>query len=99
MKAGHGVLFLLAAVFAAGCGGNQAGRAPGAAAGGWIAQKGAGYSLEAPRGWTVRAEPKTGRIEVQGTAGEQVVVWPVFLPGTLEAASAPAVLRKLSAGV
>lgn len=37
-------LLLLAALGPAGCGWNQAGRAPGAS-GGWITHKGAGYAL------------------------------------------------------
>ncbi len=80
-----------------GCGSNQAGR--GQSAGGWVAHKGAGYTLETPPGWTVRAEPKTGRLDIQGTAREQVIVWPVFVPGTLDAGSAPAVLGKLASGL
>lgn len=91
-----GVL-LLAALCPAGCGWNQAGRATGA--GDWTPHKGAGYTLETPAGWSVRAEAKTGRLEIQGTAREQVIVWPVFVPGRLEAGSAPAVLRKLTSGL
>ena len=81
----------------AGCGWNQTGRAT--SAGGWVAHKGANYALETPRGWSVRAEPKTGRLEIQGAAREQVIVWPVFVPGTLDAGSAPAVLGKLASGL
>jgi len=98
MKPRISALLLLAALGPAGCGWSQAGRAP-AAPGGWVSHKGAGYTLETPRGWTVRAEPKTGRLDIQGAAGEQAVVWPMFIPGALDAASGPAVLRKLSASL
>ena len=99
MKLCPSTFLLLAALFSVGCGGNQASRGPGTATTGWVAHKGPGWTLETPRGWTVRAEPKTGRLDIQGTAREQVIVWPVFIPGPLDAASAPAVLRKLSAAL
>jgi hypothetical protein len=90
-------LLVTAVLCPTGCGSNQAGR--GQSAGGWVAHKSAGYSLETPRGWNVRSEAKTGRLEIQGAAGEQVVVWPVFIPASLDAASAPAVLHKLAGSV
>ena len=90
-------LLVTAVLCPTGCGSNQAGR--GQSAEGWVAHKGAGYTLETPRGWTVRAEPKTGRLEIQGAGREQVIVWPVFVPGTLDAGSAPAVLGKLASGL
>jgi len=65
----------------------------------WVARKDAGFSVEVPRGWTVRVEPKWGRLEIQGTAREQLIVWPVFVPGPLNTAAAPSVLAKLAAGL
>jgi hypothetical protein len=97
MKPRLSALLLLAALGPAGCGRSQPGRAT--SAGGWIAHKGAGYTLETPRGWTVRAEPKTGRLDIQGAAREQVLVWPVFIRGALDPASAPAALHKLAGGL
>jgi hypothetical protein len=56
----------------------------------------AGFSLDAPRGWAISSDARTGRIEIRGPE-QQVVIWPVFLPRTLDAHSAAAVLARLSA--
>ncbi len=39
---------------------------------------------------------KPGRVDIEGAQGEQVVIWPVFIPGPAEARSAPAVLRAMA---
>jgi len=99
MKPRPSALLLLATLLSVGCLGNQTGRAQAAGATAWAAHKGAGWTLETPRGWKVSAEAKTGRLDIQGPAREQVIVWPLFIAGTLDAGSGPAVLRKLSAAL
>jgi hypothetical protein len=69
----------------------------GQAATGWIAHKDPlGFSVDVPRGWTVTADRSSGRVEIQGVEGEQVVVWPVFIPSSLTTGTASAALRKLA---
>jgi hypothetical protein len=63
----------------------------------WVAHKQiGGFSVETPHGWTLSADPKRGSLAIQGTNREQVMAWPVFIPGRLEGASAAPVLRKLA---
>ena len=38
-----------------------------------------GFSVAAPEGWVVRSDRKSGRVKIQGSAGESVVIWPVFI--------------------
>lgn len=65
---------------------------------GWVVHKDPlGFSVDAPRGWTVRADRPSGRVELQGLEGEQIIVWPVFIPASLETTTASAALRKLAA--
>lgn len=52
----------------------------------------AGFSVELPRGWTVASERGTGRVSVSGPSSEQLLLWPVFVPGNLDSASAPRIL-------
>ena len=56
-----------------------------------------GFSLQLPRGWTVAPDAKSGRIDVTGPRAERLVVWPVFVPGPLDAHSAVPVLARLAA--
>ncbi|MEK7407191.1 MAG: hypothetical protein AAB225_19120 [Acidobacteriota bacterium] len=56
----------------------------------------AGFTVQLPPGWKAGADPKSGRIDLNGPAREQVTIWPVFIPGTVEARPAAAVLRKLA---
>ncbi|MCC6861229.1 MAG: hypothetical protein IT158_21865 [Bryobacterales bacterium] len=49
----------------------------------WAAQKGAGFSVETPAGWSVWPDARKGWVHLMGTQGEDVVVWPVFLPGVV----------------
>jgi hypothetical protein len=55
-----------------------------------------GFSVQFPEGWKVQADRSSGRVELQGIEGEQVIVWPVFIPTSLEKGAAPSVLRKLT---
>lgn len=56
-----------------------------------------GFRVDAPAGWQVAGDSKTGRIQVSGPAGEQAVIWPVFVPGVVDVRVAPAVLKQLAA--
>ena len=48
---------------------------------GWIAhQDPTGFSVQFPRGWQARTDRNTGRVELQGQEGEQLCVWPIFIP-------------------
>lgn len=75
----------------AGCGTSE--RGPGA---GWEALDEAGFALEHPRGWTVRADERTGEVTVSGTDGEQAVVRPFFVGAPLDEQSASALLAHLA---
>ncbi|GIW55442.1 MAG: hypothetical protein KatS3mg082_1846 [Nitrospiraceae bacterium] len=64
---------------------------------GWVVHKDPmGFSVQLPRGWTVSADRSSGRVELQGLEGEQVIVGPVFIPASLERAAAPSVLHRLA---
>jgi hypothetical protein len=55
--------------------------------------------LEIPKGWKVNRDAPSGRVDIQGAAGEQVVVWPVFIPAPLNARNAAPVLQRLAASL
>jgi len=55
-----------------------------------------GVSLRVPGGWRARTDPESGQIVVSGPAGEELVIWPCFVPGGLSAPLATTVLGKLS---
>ena len=38
-----------------------------------------GFSLQIPTGWSVQAGKSYGAVRVQGSAGQQVMIWPLFL--------------------
>lgn len=64
----------------------------------------AGFSMQHPPGWQVHNDKKSGRIALNGPAGEQVHVWPVFVPAGGRHAGLPsglgvAVAKKLAAVV
>ena len=66
----------------------------------WTTQKGTGFSVETPQGWTAFADAKNGWVHLMGTQGEDVVIWPVFFPGgptTLDLKTAQAIHQKLAA--
>lgn len=46
-----------------------------------------GFSLSVPRGWEIRPDRASGRVEIAGPEREQAIVWPVFVPAS--AASGP----------
>lgn len=56
-----------------------------------------GFSVHLPPGWRVTADRASGRIALTGTAEEQVIIWPVFIPGALGARAASAALGRLAA--
>src|SRR5579871_7018865 len=56
-----------------------------------------GFRIDAPAGWQVSGDGKTGRVSVAGPEGQRVVVWPVFISGGFNARTAPAILRRLTA--
>ena len=67
---------------------------------GWIShQDPLGFTVSLPSTWKVRADRATGRIEFLGGDGTQMVVWPVFIPATLNQSSAPYVLMRLAAKI
>src|SRR5262245_29892692 len=50
-----------------------------------------------PPGWQVHRDADTGRLVVQGTRGERLLVWPFFLEGSLEARTAAGILARMAA--
>ena len=50
-----------------------------------------------PPGWVVRREADTGRLVVQGTRGERLLVWPFFMEGSLDAGTAARILARMAA--
>lgn len=67
-------------------------------AGGWTTHNDpAGFSVATPAGWTVAADSRQGRIKLQGTRGEQVVIWPIFIEQKqLNAAGAARLVMQLA---
>jgi uncharacterized protein YbdZ (MbtH family) len=55
-----------------------------------------GFRVEIPAGWQVTGDARTGRVLVSGPARQQVIIWPVFVPGAVEARMAPALLQQLT---
>ncbi len=63
----------------------------------WITHsKVPGLKVELPPGWELHADPSTGSIELLGDLDEQLVIWPLWIRGTLESSSASAVLQALA---
>lgn len=56
-----------------------------------------GFTVQVPRGWQVDGGRETGRVTVSGPAGQQAVIWPVFISGQVDARIAPSILRQLAA--
>lgn len=63
---------------------------------GWVSHGDGRFRVETPAGWTAARDPRSGRVTLQGTDERRIVIWPVFLPGQLDAASAGVVLRRLA---
>jgi hypothetical protein len=47
----------------------------------WTTHKGPGFTVETPPGWSVFPDASKGWVHIMGNAGEDIVIWPVFLPG------------------
>ncbi len=56
-----------------------------------------GFRIEVPPGWQASSDARTGRVLVSGPARQEVLIWPVFVPGAVEARLAPALLQQLTA--
>jgi hypothetical protein len=55
---------------------------PGTTTNGWTTYMDpAGFSVDAPAGWTVTRDAGPGRITLRGQRGERAVIWPVFVEG------------------
>jgi len=64
---------------------------------GWVAhQDPQGFSVRFPRGWKVHAQT-SGRVELRGLSGEELIIWPVIHRGSLEMANASEALRRVAA--
>jgi hypothetical protein len=65
---------------------------------GWVTHRDpSGFSVQTPRGWNVRPDPSSGRIEIRGAHDEQLIVWPFFAHGSLQAPTASDVLQRIAA--
>jgi len=85
------LLVLLAAMLIAAAG-------DAAAPAGWATFRDGSVELSHPQGWRVERDPATGRIVAQGIHGERLVVWPFFVDGALDPATASSVLARMAAG-
>jgi hypothetical protein len=47
----------------------------------WTTHSDPGYSVQLPPGWTASPDRQKGWVHLVGTQGEDVVIWPVFIPG------------------
>ena len=55
-----------------------------------------GFTVPLPPGWSAATDARTGRVTISGPSEERVIIWPVFIPGALDAAGAGAVLGRLA---
>lgn len=77
---------LCAAILLQACSGQQ-----------WTTHKDpSGFSVSLPPGWTAAADGESGRVTLTGPAQERVVIWPVFLPGGVNPASAGTLLQRFA---
>jgi len=57
----------------------------------------AGFAVDLPAAWVVAKDPATGQIALRGARGEQVMIWPLFLPRVqLDARGGMALLQQLA---
>ena len=56
-----------------------------------------GFSVQTPSGWQVAGDRNSGRVTISGPERQHAIVWPVFVPGPVNARSAPAILYRLAA--
>jgi len=47
----------------------------------WTTHSDPNYSVQLPPGWTASPDREKGWVHLVGTQGEDVVIWPVFIPG------------------
>jgi len=47
----------------------------------WTTHSDPGYTVQLPPRWTASQDGQKGWVHVVGTQGEDVVIWPVFIPG------------------
>ena len=70
----------------------------GCAAQPWTTHKDpSGFTVSLPPGWKAAADAESGRVSLTGPAQERALVWPLFLPGGVNPASAGILLRRLVA--
>ena len=64
----------------------------------WTTHSDPGYSVQLPPGWTVSPDRQKGWVHLVGTQGEDIVIWPVFIPGAvLDLRAAQSIYLKLTA--
>jgi hypothetical protein len=56
-----------------------------------------GYTVQSPPGWSAWPNREKGWIHLMGPEGENVVIWPVFIPAALDLPSAMSVHLRLAA--
>jgi hypothetical protein len=66
-------------------------------AAGWSPFRDGLVEMRHPPGWQIQRDADTGRLVVQGTRGERLVVWPFFLDGTLDGGTAGRMLAQMAA--
>ncbi len=55
------------------------------------------YSVESPPGWTASPDRQRGWVQLTGTQGEGVLIWPVFIPGLVDTRFASLIHLRLAA--
>jgi hypothetical protein len=68
----------------------------GQTAGNWPTFRDGGVEVSHPPGWTVNRDVTTGRLTVQGGPTVRLVIWPFFVDGALDAATAGRVLARMA---
>ena len=69
-----------------------------AAQSGWVVhQDPSGFVVERPETWSLQTEQTSGRALVRGAQGEEISIWPVFVPGGLDPQGATALLGREAA--
>jgi hypothetical protein len=64
----------------------------------WITHKDSHhYSVESPPGWAASPNKQKGWVQLTGTQGEGVLIWPVFIPGAVDTRFAPLIHLRLAA--
>ncbi|MBU1694765.1 MAG: hypothetical protein KJ726_04790 [Verrucomicrobia bacterium] len=94
-------VFAVAALFScAGCGRADEVSGVPAKPRGWTEHKDPqGFSVQVPREWSVTPDARSGRVTIAGPGEEQVLIWPVFIPGAMPSQAAGAVLTHLAGRV